>query len=175
MGEAPDIKELYETYGRIVYRRCQYFLRSEDDALDAMHDVFIKVVERYGDFRAESSPLTWLLRIATNHCLNVIRSHKAKWRDQYDQTVKVERDKQPNDYTRFERAELVRFLLSRLDESSQQAAIYYFVDEMTQEDAARAAGCSIPTFRKRLRQFIKVARKELHDIQPDLIFGEAPL
>ena len=86
----PDIRELYETYGRSVYRRCQYLLRNDEDAHDALHEVFIKVVERYDTFRGESSPLTWLVRIATNHCLNLLRSRRAKWRDRLQQTVTID-------------------------------------------------------------------------------------
>ena len=113
--DAPDVKELYERYGRAVYRRCQYFLRNDEDARDAMHEVFVKVVQRYGEFKGESSPLTWLVRIATNHCLNILRSRKARWHDRYEQTVKIESRSRPDDYGRFERHELVHAILAKVD------------------------------------------------------------
>lgn len=171
-----DVKTLYERYGRAVYRRCQYFLRNDADALDAMQDVFVKVVERHSEFRGQSSQLTWMVRIATNHCLNILRSRRAGWRDRYATTVKVDHaGRDPRDATRLERRQVVEAVLDKLDNKTQAAAIYYFVDEMTQEDAAAAAGCSVPTLRKRLRAFIKIARREVKKIDVDAAFGEAPI
>jgi RNA polymerase sigma factor (sigma-70 family) len=172
----PDVHELYELYGRAIYRRCQYFLRTDAEAQDAMHDVFIKVIERWHDFKGESSPLTWMVRIATNHCLNVIRSRRAGWRGRYETTVQVDvADRPEPGSTKLERDQLVRLVLAKVDQETQAAAIYYFVDEMTQEDAAKAAGCSVPTFRKRLRKFIRTARHVLKNTDVSLVFGPEPV
>ena len=49
-------------------------------------------------------------------------------------------------------------LLAKLDLETQQAAIHYFVDEMTLDEVAAAIGRSIPTVRKRLAQRDGAAR-----------------
>jgi RNA polymerase sigma-70 factor (ECF subfamily) len=116
-----------------------------------------------------------MVRIATNHCLNLLRAGKAGWKDRYELTVKVDTADRPLEASRLERHELVRAVLAKVDPKAQEAAIYYFVDEMTQEDAAAAAGCSVPTLRKRLREFIRVARRELQRNDSDLVFGEEPI
>ena len=41
-------------------------LRQEEEAKDAMHEVFIKASQHLSEFRGEASPLTWLYRIALN-------------------------------------------------------------------------------------------------------------
>jgi RNA polymerase sigma-70 factor, ECF subfamily len=173
--EQPALHELYTKYGRAVYRRCQYFLHSKADAEDAMHEVFVKVAQSYGEFRGDSAPLTWLVRVTTNHCLNLLRSRKAGWHERYERTVSVDAAERPFESSRLERHEMVRALLTKIDSSIQEAAIYYFVDEMTQEEAAAAARCSVPTLRKRLRDFIKAARKELKRQDADVVFGEEPV
>ncbi len=170
-----NLEALYQAYGRAVFRRCQYFLRSRADAEDAMHEVFLKVAEAYGEFRGQSSPLTWIIRITTNHCLNVIRARKAGWHERYERTVNVDTALRPHESARLERQELVKAVLGRCDRKVQEAAVYYFVDEMTQEEAAVAAECSVPTLRKRLRSFIKLARKELKRQDTDLVFGPEPV
>jgi RNA polymerase sigma factor (sigma-70 family) len=172
---AIDARDLYERFGRAVYRRCQYFLKSDADALDAMHDVFVKVVERRAEFRAEASPLTWMVRIATNHCLNLIRARRARWHDRYAETVAVAETTREAPTPALERQQLVAAVIGRADRDALEAAVYYFVDEMSQEDAARAASCSVPTLRKRLRKFIKAARQELKRIDVDVVFGEPPV
>ncbi len=170
-----DVQALYAQYGRAIYRRCQYFLRSDAEAQDAMHDVFLKVVERHEEFRGQSSPLTWMVRITTNHCLNLLRSRRAGWRGRYEETVKVDARDRPPDSVQWERHELVRALIGRVNRRALEAAVYYFVDEMSQEDAAAAAGCSVPTLRKRLRDFITLARRAMKEIDSDVVFGPAPV
>ena len=61
----------------------------------------------------------------------------------------------------FEDREAVRKLLGKLDLETQQAAIHYFVDEMTLEEVAAAIGRSIPTVRKRLGSVAALAGREL--------------
>jgi RNA polymerase sigma-70 factor (ECF subfamily) len=173
--ERPNLRALYERYGHAVYRRCRYFLRNDDDARDAMHEVFIKVAQHYNDFRGQASPLTWLTRIATHHCLNLIRGRKAGWRDKHAMTIRVSEQLATTGHERLERAELVHSLLARLSRDEQEAAVYYFVDEMSQDEAAKACDCSVPTLRKRLRHFIEVARGQLAREDADVAFGEAPV
>ena len=71
------LRELYTQYGGTVYGRCQYLLGDRTKAEDAMQDVFAKALGHWHEFRSESSPVTWLVRIATHHCLNVIRAERA--------------------------------------------------------------------------------------------------
>lgn len=173
--ETPDVQELYRRYGRAIYRRCWYFLRNDDDALDATHEVFLKIVECYGEFRGDASPLTWTVRIATNHCLNRIRSQRAGWRDRYHRAAVHAADLSQPDGRHVWKSDLVREILTRVPDDVRAAAVYYFVDEMTQDEAAAAVGCSVPTLRKKLRRFIDVARKHIASEDADAVFGEAPL
>ncbi len=170
-----DIRALYDQYGRAVYRRCQYFLKNDADAMDALHDVFLKVVERHQEFRAEASPLTWMVRIATNHCLNVIRSKNALWHGRYERQAHLDATTNQNDSPAIERRQLLQSLFDKAESDTLAAAVFYFVDEMTQEDAAVAAQCSVPTLRKRLRRFIDVARRELKRQDLEIVFGEPPV
>ena len=51
----------------------------------------------------------------------------------------------------------MRALLGKLDLETQQAAIHYFVDEMTLDEVAKALGRSVPTVRKRLESVAAMA------------------
>ncbi len=175
MADQELLKELYEKYGASVYRRCAYLLRNDEDARDAMHDVFIKVGKNMGEFRGEASPLTWMTRIATNHCLNIIRARKAAWHDQFKRFVEHKAQENGPSQRLVDRTQFVQMVLALCDNDVQEAAIYYFVDEMTQEEVSQMMGISVPTLRKRLRSFIETARKELLKIDPDLRLKAAPI
>lgn len=152
-----DLRTLYESYGHAVHRRCRFLLRDDDDARDATHEVFVKAMQSGSSFRGEASPLTWLTRIATHHCLNVLRSRRAAWHEKY---AKAEELRATDSGASFEDKELARRMLMRLSRDEQLAVIHYYVDEMSQEEAAGACDCSVPTLRKRLARFVELAQRE---------------
>jgi len=154
----PSLAALYEKYAGAVHARCRYLLRTEAEAEDAMQEVFAKALAHLEGFRNEASPLTWLIAIATRHCLNVIRSKGAAWHEQYAARVRAAGEAGGGE---LDRRELVRQLLGRFDEETQAAAVLYHVDEMTLEEVAQALGRSVPTVRKRLAEFAGKARAEL--------------
>ncbi len=160
-GRLPQdpLRELYEKYGGSVYGRCVYLLKDRAKAEDAMQEVFAKAFQHYEGFRAESSPLTWLFKIATHHCLNVLRGEKAGWRERFA-TQERQRGEGHGGPHVFEMRDQVRRLLARFDLETQSAAVHYYVDEMTLEEVAQLLGRSVPTVRKRLLAFAAACQKE---------------
>jgi len=62
-----------------VLRRCRRLLRDEGKALDAMHDVFVELLKRETRLD-DSAPAALLMRVATNVCLNRLRTeHRQSW------------------------------------------------------------------------------------------------
>lgn len=146
------LHSLYVKYGSAVYGRCRYILKDGSAAEDAMQDVFARAMVNEDSFRAEASPLTWLMKIATHHCLNVIRSAGAGWHDEYA-AIQVVRGEAHGGAPELEARDLVRKSLSKFDLETQQAVIHYWVDDLTLEEVAVTLDRSVPTIRKRLRAF----------------------
>lgn len=72
-----QFQQLYDAYHRMVYRLCLGFLKgNEDQAKDLTQEVFIQVWNNLGRFRQDSSPKTWIYRIAVNTCLNYLKREK---------------------------------------------------------------------------------------------------
>lgn len=173
------LRELYEKYAPRVYDRCRYLLRDDEEARDAMHDVFLKVHKTLGpkatsaQFRGEASPLTWMTRIATNHCLNLIRAKKAAWHERFRNEVKTQEKTHSGGMRLAEDKQLLRLCLLRCDVKTAEAAVYYFVDGMTQAEVSELVGMSAPTLRKRLRAFIESSREEIAKVLPGVTFKES--
>jgi RNA polymerase sigma-70 factor (ECF subfamily) len=165
-GRAADTKaalrELYSQYGASVYGRCAYLLRDRAKAEDAMQDVFAKALTHYASFRNESSPLTWLMKIATHHCLNLQRAERAPWHRIFAREQRAQGEGAGGPKL-LEDRDAVRKLLERLDLETQRAAVHYFVDEMTLEEVAELLGRSVPTVRKRLESVAALAGRDLKD------------
>ena len=52
-------------------------LGNADDAADAVHDVFAKVLRKPDAYDANNGPLTpWFLRVVRNHCIDLIRRRR---------------------------------------------------------------------------------------------------
>lgn len=146
------LQSLYVKYGSAVYGRCRFILRDGSEAEDAMQDVFARAMVNESSFRAEASPLTWLMKIATHHCLNVLRSAGAGWHEEYA-AMQVVRGEAHGGAPALEARDLVRKSLSKFDLETQQAVIHYWVDDLTLEEVAVVLERSVPTIRKRLRAF----------------------
>lgn len=154
------LRELYTAYGGSVYGRCRYLLKDASKAEDAMQEVFARALTHSETLRAESSPLAWLMKIATHHCLNQLRSERAPWRRWFERD-ELARPEGDDGARKLEARELVRSLLSRVDVETQAAVVHYWVDGMTLEEVAAMLGRSVPTVRKRLEQFASLSNEEL--------------
>lgn len=162
MAPEGSLEALYDRYGYVVYRRCLFLLQSEADAWDAVQEVFLRARDGLATFEGRASHRTWLDTIATRHCLNVLRARRVRLgRGNVPPEALDLEDLYPEADPGAERALLVRHLLERFDPQVQEAALFYFVDEMSQEDVAARVGLSVPTLRKRLRTFVDSARKLL--------------
>ncbi len=163
------LEELYRRHAPAVYARCRYLLREDDAARDAAQDVFVRALRALPELRAASSPTAFLLRAATNQCLNVLRASRAAWREEVARVAlaRSERGIEPDS------RELVRVLLGAAPPEAQEVAVLYFVDELTQAEIAQATGRSVPTVRARLREFLGAARGALAEAMPGIVLPDA--
>ena len=72
--EARDFGRVYADHSRSIYYLALRYVGNSAQAEDIVHDVFLKAFRSLDQFRGQSSPRTWLYRIAINHCKNVRQS-----------------------------------------------------------------------------------------------------
>lgn len=75
-GEISALETIYRTYAQRVYRLCLRMAGDEGAAEDLLQEVFIRAYEQIGKYSGRASFSTWLYRVATNHCLNVLKSQR---------------------------------------------------------------------------------------------------
>ena len=73
-GDGEAFRELTEPYRRELLVHCYRMLGSVQDAEDAVQDTLLAAWRGLGGFEGRSSVRTWLYQIATNRCLNTLRS-----------------------------------------------------------------------------------------------------
>jgi RNA polymerase sigma-70 factor (ECF subfamily) len=73
-GDGDAFRELTEPYLRELQVHCYRMLGSFQDAEDALQETLLAAWRGLGGFDGRASIRTWLYRIATNRCLNALRS-----------------------------------------------------------------------------------------------------
>ncbi len=80
-GDARSYEVLVRRYQKLVYNVVYQMLRSHEAAADVTQETFLKAFRSLSTFRSECAFKPWLLRIATNSGLNLIRDSKSKEHD----------------------------------------------------------------------------------------------
>jgi RNA polymerase sigma-70 factor (TIGR02960 family) len=73
-GDDQAFAELVEPHRRELHVHCYRMLGSFDDADDALQETLLAAWRGLATFQEKASVRTWLYRVATNTCLNVLRT-----------------------------------------------------------------------------------------------------
>ncbi|MBX7101440.1 MAG: sigma-70 family RNA polymerase sigma factor [Myxococcaceae bacterium] len=144
-----SLEDSYARFGPFVLRRCRALLRTDDAAQDAMHDVFVQLLSHRVPAAAhELAP--WLNRVATNVCLNRLRSQRRSPLDQSDAlALQIASTEEPGGQVLAGR--MLEVLFGRFPVSSRDIAVLHLLDGLTLGEIAAEVGLSVSGVRKRLR------------------------
>ena len=81
-GDESAFEELVHLYDQNVLRLSLNLLRSPEDAYDVYQEAFLRVYRNLSQFRFDCSFQTWLYRIVTNLCLDLLRKRKVRREEQ---------------------------------------------------------------------------------------------
>jgi RNA polymerase sigma-70 factor (ECF subfamily) len=155
--DAAAAARLYRTYGPAVYRRCLRLLRDRELARDATQDVFVQLLRQWTASTEPEVVLHWIYRVATNHCLNLLRNVRRHGEQPLELCPVHDVPGSPSEPQRL----VAQQVLSRFDAVTQAVAVGVFVDGMEHEELARALGISRRTVSRRLDRFVESAREYL--------------
>jgi RNA polymerase sigma-70 factor (ECF subfamily) len=75
-GRLDAFEELVRRHRLGTFRVALRLLGDESDAEDATQDAFVQAWRNLGRFRADAAFSTWMYRIVTNRCLNMLRARR---------------------------------------------------------------------------------------------------
>ncbi|MEP7052039.1 MAG: sigma-70 family RNA polymerase sigma factor [Pseudomonadota bacterium] len=136
--QSAEFEQLYADYSAQIAAHCARLLRDGPSAEDATQDVFLRVRRHAGRLPDHSQIRPWLFRVATNHCLNELRSRAVRTRYAPDLHHEHMRDQEESITARDE----ARRLLARLPKRAREVAWLTFVEGMPQCEVAMTLGVS---------------------------------
>jgi len=80
-GNRAAFEDLVRQYDGAVLRLAYHLTRSEQDAQDVYQEAFLKAYRNINNFRFECSFYTWIYRIVTNLCLDLLRKRQVRKED----------------------------------------------------------------------------------------------
>ena len=153
-----QVTGLYRDFGPVVYRRCLRLLGDRAAAQDATQEVFVKLLGNMEQLQERDTVLPWIYRVATNHCLNLLRDARRRGEEAETENPKAlaaaDGPARPDAFVDWE---LARSVLSRFDGDTQAVAVGVFVDGMNHDEVADVLGISRRTVSRKLERFVEGA------------------
>ena len=159
-GEAESFNALVRLYEGRVYNLCYRMLGDADSAADAGQDAFLSAFRNMRKFRGGSFR-SWMLRIATNTCYDVLRARKRRPTTSLNADAQNDEDfpalqiadegETPDEWAqRRELATAIQDALAMLPEDQRMVVVLSDVEGMSYDEIAQITGTNLGTVKSRL-------------------------
>jgi RNA polymerase sigma-70 factor (ECF subfamily) len=163
-----DFAEIYKTHHRRVLSLCRYLLNSGDAAQDAAHEVFLRAQRKLSTYDPAMPMSSWLLGIASNHCIDLLRRRGVETRlfelDTAEGFEPSSRGPGPlSELLASERGGAVRSALSELQERFRIPLVLAYYNELSYDEIAHTLGLKrnhVATLIFRAKQQLREKLKE---------------
>jgi RNA polymerase sigma-70 factor (ECF subfamily) len=158
-GDLKSAEQLFRTYHRPIHNLVGRMLHERGEVEDLVQEVFLRAFGSIGGFREEASFKTWLMRIATNTCLNFIEKSKRQGIESLDDPLDsgdsrgdllVGRGSPEGDLLADEMGARLQEAIDRLSPDFRAVLVLRDVQGLTYEEVAQAVGVNLGTVKSRL-------------------------
>ncbi|HEY2934457.1 MAG TPA: RNA polymerase sigma factor [Acidobacteriota bacterium] len=160
--------EFLSRFGTTIYRVALRILKNESAAEDALQDTLVNVFRAIGKFRCEAKLSTWLNRITTNVCLEILRKEKKRKEDSFEHLQHSLEDSFPHYETPFhsvyqrELGTQLEGSLQRVSRKQREIVKMHDLEGMTIREIAEFLGISEGTVKSRLFYGRQECRRHLN-------------
>ncbi len=171
-GDREAFNELILKYQNQVFNIAYGMLSNYEDASDAAQEVFIKIYRGIPSFREQASFTTWMYRICSNVCSDILRKRQRRGihisidsDEDENPTAHLPSDK-PGPAEQLEQSErqrAVREAIGTLRSEYREIIVYCDIEQMSYEEAAKILRCPVGTVKSRLNRARNALRKKLSE------------
>lgn len=163
-GERRAFEEFVDSYGPRVHRLVLRHVPNPADADDVTQDIFVDVFRCIGGFRGDSALMTWVYRLALNHCLKRRQRAHPDSLPYEDGLVGADRDWRVDPAATAAKHELcdrVHRALGTLTAEHRDVVILHELHGFTYQECADALSIPVGTVKSRLSNGFKRLRSAL--------------
>lgn len=177
VGDDAAFEPLYRATRTALHGVAIAVLHDDDAASDALQESYVKIWQHAGQFDgARAQPMTWLISIVRNHCVDVLRRDRQVLVPLDDTLADTLPDAAPQPDAHAVAAQTARRLWQawqQLNSDQRQALSLSIDDELTHEDIARALNTPLGTIKSRLRRGLAALARQCE--LTDTVSTRAPL
>lgn len=141
-------KKIYEDHYPIMFPLCCRYSNNQEDALDIMHDGFIKVFRNMHRYQAGTSLNSWIKRIMVNTAIDFYRKRKRRRTEDIDNAIAVSSDNV--DVVSELSAQEILEALQELSPAYRSVFNLYIIEGYSHKEVAEKLGISESTSRSNL-------------------------
>lgn len=161
------LQRTIEQYGKATYNFAFRLTQNEADARDLTQEAYIRVYRAWRSFQPGTSFLSWIYRIVTNLYRDELRRRKGRYLEEIpeDNAPQAFGGSRPlavepiDEYVESQLSEPVSKALAALSPDQRQVVVLADIEELSYQEIAEIAGCSIGTVRSRLHRARHQLRK----------------
>ena len=173
-GDQHAFVELHRRYRPLLKRRIRRIVRNLEDAEDVLQDTMMSALRHLAGFRGKCSFRTWIITIATNNSLMLLRKRRNHPETGFGLVTaegkEVEilqlSDPMPNPeqvYAKQQASHRVAQAVKSLPSGYRQVVERYHQDEIRLVDAANAIGITVAAAKSRLFRARNALRRHLNN------------
>jgi RNA polymerase sigma-70 factor (ECF subfamily) len=153
---------LYKRYSHLVMGLCMKYLKDEEEAEDAVIDIFKKLFDDLLKHKVEYFK-SWLYTYSKNHCLMLIRSRNSKklHSDAYAENIKalMENSEDAHHKAKLKEQEYLALerALSQLPEEQKTCVTLFYLKDKSYQEIATETGYNL----NQVKSFIQNGKRNL--------------
>lgn len=155
IGDEDAAEELIKRYYTSILRYCKWHCRGLEKAEDLTQETFLKLFKNLSGYKGKKKFKAYLYTIANHLCID--ESRKIQFYSLEDEENIVN---ESNEILRIEDREEINYLLGTLSLEQREAVILRFGEQLSFEEIAKVMGCNMRTAQSRVRNALKIMRKE---------------
>jgi RNA polymerase sigma-70 factor (ECF subfamily) len=160
-GDQNALAEVLSAKMELLYRICYRILRHPDDTEEAVAETCYRTLTKLSSFRGEAQFETWLYRVATNICYDILRKRRPT-QPLEDIASLPESRTEPTAMKLIaadEETRAVQRLMEALPPNARIVLLLREVEELSYEQISQRLGCTVGTVKSRLHRAKREALK----------------
>lgn len=155
LGNEKAAEELIKRYYTSILRYCKRQCFNSEKAEDLTQETFLKLFKNLSGYKGKRKFKAYLYTIANHLCIDEGRKMEIYPLENEEQ-IKYECD----EMRRIEDKSEINYLLNTLSPEQREAVILRFGEQLEFREIAKVMGCNMRTAQSRVRNALKIMRKE---------------